>query len=104
MRMLHKIKGQRDNRNPIETLAFYVLGREGWSRDSVLARARRGFDSPHVQPNLEILPAYGCSRTRGMSSDMSQGQGWKPTVILALSPGESKSQSDDLPQLQNRMQ
>jgi hypothetical protein len=39
-----------------------------------------------------------------MSSDMSQGQGWKPAVILALSPGESKSQSDDLPQLPNPVQ
>lgn len=96
-----KTKGQRDNRVPIETLAFRIFGREGWSRSYQLEVARRGFDSPHVHHNLEVLPANGCTRLRGMSSDMSQGQGWKPAVILALSPGESKSQSDDLPQLQN---
>ena len=75
------------------------LGVRDGSRDCLLEAARRGFDSPHVQP-VRILPASGSSHSRGMSSDMSQGQGWKPAVILALSPKESKSQHD-LPQLQN---
>jgi hypothetical protein len=81
---------------------LYLLGVREGSRDFLLVAARRGFDSPHVQPNLKFLPASGCNRSRGMSSDMSQGQGLKPAVILALSPKESKSQHD-LPQLQNSM-
>lgn len=96
-----KTKGQRHNRLPIETLALFSLGVRDGSHSYQLEVARRGFDSPHVHLILEILPANGSNRSRGMSSDMSQGQGWKPAVILALSPGESNSQSDDLPQLQN---
>ena len=79
------------------------LGVRDGSHGRRLEAFRRGFDSPHVQP-VKFLPASGSSRPRGMSSDMSQGQGWKPAVILALSPGESKSQSDDLPQLPNPVQ
>lgn len=77
------------------------LGVRDGSHGRRLEAFRRGFDSPHVQPNLKLLPASGATRLRGMSSDMSQGQGCEPTVILALSPGESKSQSNDLSQLQN---
>lgn len=68
------------------------VGREGWSRDCLLGAARWGFDSPHVQSQL--TPVSGCRRLRGMSSGMSQGQGCKPTVILALRPEESKGQND----------
>lgn len=82
-----------------ETLALCYLGVRDGSRSYQLEVARRGFDSPHVQP--KIFPARGCSRTQGLSSDMSQGQGWKSAVILALSPRESKGQNDDVPQLQN---
>lgn len=98
-----KTKGQRDNRTPIETLAFSFVGVWDGSRRSLTGGPGRGFDSPHVHSILEILPANGCTRSRGMSSDMSRRQGWKPTVILALSPRESKGQGDDVSQLQNRM-
>lgn len=74
---------------------FCVLGVRDGSHGRRLEAFRRGFDSPHVQLG-KFLPVSGSSRSRGMSSDMSQGQGWKPAVILALSRGESKSQSDDL--------
>jgi len=97
-----KNKGQRNNRIPIETLAFsYSVGAWEGSRWCGLAARSRGFESPRL--HVKFLPASGSSRLRGMSSDMSQGQGWKPAVILALSPGESKGQSDDVPQLQNSM-
>jgi hypothetical protein len=99
--MLLKTKGQRSNRGPIETLALYSLGAWEGSRSCVLVAQSRGFNSPRL--HSKIFPACGCSRRRGLSSDVSQGQGWKPAVILALSPGESKSQSDDVPQLQNRV-
>jgi hypothetical protein len=89
-----KTKGQHYNRGPIETLAFVFLGREGWSRDYQLQVARRGFDSPHVQPNLQFLPASGSSHSRGMSSGMSRRQSWKLPVILALWPEESKGQNN----------
>jgi hypothetical protein len=81
---------------------LYLLGVRDGSRDCLLEAARRGFNSPHVQPVLKIFPVSGSSHSRGLSSDMSQGQGLKPAVILALSPKESKSQHD-LPQLQNAM-
>jgi hypothetical protein len=87
-------KGQRSNRGPIETLAFFLLGVRDGSRDSFLERARRGFNSPHVQPILQILPASGSSHSRGMSSGMSRRQSWKLPVILALWPEESKGQND----------
>ena len=60
-----------------------VLDAQGW-----------GFDSPRLHLNLRFLPASGCNRSRGMSSGMSQGQGLKPAVILALRPEESKGQND----------
>jgi hypothetical protein len=99
--MYMKAKSQRNNRVSIETLALFSSGVWDGSRDGLLGAARWGFDSPHVHSILEILPARGCTRTRGMSSVMGQGQGWKPAVILALSPRESKGQSDDVSQLQN---
>ena len=52
-----------------------------------------GFNSPQPCPK-KILPASGCSRLRGMSSGMSRRQSWKPAVILALWPEESKGQND----------
>jgi hypothetical protein len=36
----------------------------------------------------------GWNRPRSMSSGMSQGQGWKPAVILALRPEKGKGQND----------
>ena len=87
-------KGQQLNRK-IEALAITSVGAWEGSRSHALGVQSWGFNSPRL--HLErFLPASGSSRSRGMSSDMSQGQGWKPAVILALSPGESKSQSDDL--------
>ena len=88
--MSMKNKDQRGNRGPIETLVFVFLGVRDGSRSCLLEAARRGFNSPHVQPNLQILPASGCHHSRGMSSGMSRRQGWKPAVILALWPEESK--------------
>jgi hypothetical protein len=58
-------------------------------------RTAEGFD-PLQLHLLQILPASGCNRSRGMSSGMSQGHRWKPAVILALRPEESKGQSDVL--------
>jgi hypothetical protein len=98
--MKAKAKGQREPVKVTAGLLCFSGVRDG-SRDCLLEAVRRGSDSPHVQPNLKLLPASGATRLRGMSSDMSQGQGCKPAAILALSLGESKSQSDDLSQLQN---
>ena len=58
-------KGQRNNRSPIETLAYVLLGVRDGPATSFWKRARRGFDSPHVQPNLKFLPARGSSRSTG---------------------------------------
>ena len=87
-----KTKGQRDNRNPIETLAVFSLGAWEGSRWCGLAAHSRGFESPRL--HLQILPASGCTRSRGTSSGMSRRQGSKPAVILALRPEESKGQND----------
>ncbi len=51
-----------------------------------------GSNSPRPYQE-EILPACGCTRSRGMSSGMSRRQGWKPAVILAPWPEESKGQN-----------
>jgi len=90
--MSMKNKDQRDNRGPIETLAFVILGPTGcyalvWTGGVV------GSNSPRPYQE-KILPASGCNRSRGMSSGMSRRQRWKPTVILALWPEESKGQND----------
>lgn len=90
--MLLKNKGQRSNRGSIETLALILCGAEVGAFRCLLGAHGRGFDS--LQLHLQILPASGCNRSRGMSSGMSQGQGWKPAVILALRPEESKGQDD----------
>ena len=66
------------------------LGLRDGSRRRSLEASGRGFDSPQVHAEQEIFPVSGCNRSRGMSSGMSQGQGWKPAVILALTPEESK--------------
>lgn len=77
-----KKKGQRDNRNPIETLALFSLGLRDGSRDSVLGRARRGFNSPQVHHILKVLPYAIAAASGERSSDMSQGQDWKPVSFL----------------------
>jgi hypothetical protein len=90
--MYMKTKGQRDNRNPIETLALFSVGAWEGSRRCGMAAHGRGFDSPRL--HQQLLPASGCNRSRGMSSGMSRRQSWKPAVILALRPEESKGQND----------
>lgn len=85
-------KGQRCNRGPIETLACVFLGP---TRCYALVWTGGVVGSNSPRPYQErILPASGCNRSRGMSSGMSRRQGWKPAVILALWPEESKGQND----------
>ncbi len=87
-----KNKGQRDNRNPIETLAHLYVRLPRWSVPIWMGFAA-GSNSPQPHP-YESAPANDCTRLRGISSGMSQRQGWKPAVILALRPEESKGQNN----------
>jgi hypothetical protein len=100
--MFEKTKGQQRNLAMIELLAFHDVGLWDGSRSRILGARSRGFDSLQVHTKLKVLPANGWNRLRGMSSGMSRRQGWKPAVILAQRPEESKGQND-VPQLQDRM-
>lgn len=88
--------GQTNNKasesNMLQGRAGLSVGAWEGSRSCGLAAQSRGFESPRL--HLQFLPVSGCNRLRGMSSGMSRRQGWKPTVILALRPEESKGQND----------
>lgn len=99
--MSMKNKGQRNNRGSIGTLALFFVGPVSGELLRRLEAQGRGSDSPRLH-GYKFLPVSGSSRPRGTSSGMSQGRGWKPAVILAPRPEESKGQ-DDVPRLQDSM-
>ena len=88
------MNGKASESNALAEVAGFRLGLRDGSRRRCLEASGRGFDSPRVQAEQNFFPVGGCSRPQGMSSGMSQGQGWKPAVILALTPEESKGQND----------
>jgi hypothetical protein len=90
VRITMKQKGQRNNRGPIETLAYFLYGAQSGDFQCLLGAHGRGCD-PLQLHLLEFLPASGCNRSRGMSSGMNRRHTWKPAVILAVWPEESKA-------------
>lgn len=100
MRM--KIKGQRRNIGKIEPLASCLCGPVLVLPSPTGGEATEGPIPSRSTSRMKIPPASGCNRSRGMSSGMSQGQGFELAVILALRPEESKGQND-VPQLPYRM-
>lgn len=86
-----KCKGQQTSK---ESAGLFCLGVGAGLPSGAFWRLSVEGSIPSDSSPDKFFPVNGCSHSRGMSSGMSQGQDWKPTVIVVLTPEESKGQND----------